>query len=227
MPATCDIPGRDDLRVVVTDRRDGDFHPTHVEAVVLAARRRDVADHPWTQLREDHGCIVVEVDSPGAHDGSDGDVLLTRTPGAVLGVWVGDCAPVCLVGDDWVAVVHAGWRGVRDGVLEAACRALFDRGDTVRHALIGPRIGPCCYEFGRDDLDDMVRRFGRGASGRDSHGRPALDVSYCVSAAIRDAVGVDVVVRDMDRCTGCDDRYFSHRARRESGRHVMAVWIEP
>lgn len=227
MPATIDIPGRDDVRLIVTNRHDGDFSPVHVPHPLLESRRRLVADLPWTQLREDHGIVVVAVESPGEHDGAEGDALVTDVPDAVLGVWTGDCAPVCLVGDSNVAAVHAGWRGLRDGVLEAACRSFDERGDTVRRAVIGPRIGRCCNEFGEQDLDVMVRRFGEGVRSRDRRGMPALDVSQCVTAAIALATGRDVEVHDLDICTGCDDRFFSHRTRRESGRQVMAVWIDP
>ena len=227
MPATFDIPGRDDVRLLVTDRHDGDFSPMHVHPDRLESSRRVVVDLPWTQLREDHGTNVVLVRHPGQHDGADGDALLTDVPHAVLGVWAGDCAPVCLVGDSWVGVVHAGWRGLRDGVVEAACHAFRERGDVVHHAVIGPRIGPCCYEFGENDLDVMADRFGQGIRSHDRRGMPALDVSECVSAAVAIAAGSDVAVRDLGICTGCDDRFFSHRTRGESGRHVMAVWIEP
>lgn len=227
MPAPIAVPGRDDVRVVVSHRLDGDFNLKRVPADELVRRRRQLVDLPWTQLQEEHGTDCVVVEYPGAADGDNGDVLATAVPGTVLGVWTGDCAPVCLVGDRAIVVVHAGWRGLRDGVLEAAVDAMARMGDVVRSAVIGPHIGPCCYEFGRTDLDEMKRLFGPGVESLDSHGRPALDVEACITAGLRASVGRDVTAHIDPACTGCDDSlFFSHRRRGEVERHVMAVWIE-
>jgi copper oxidase (laccase) domain-containing protein len=65
--------------------------------------------------------MVRVVTEPGEHDGAVGDAAITRCRGAVLSVWVADCAPVVLLGGDRVVgVVHAGWRGALDGVLHRA-----------------------------------------------------------------------------------------------------------
>jgi copper oxidase (laccase) domain-containing protein len=31
-------------------------------------------------------------------------------------------------------------------------------------------------------------------------------------------------VPGIDRCTACDERYFSHRARGDTGRQALIVW---
>jgi copper oxidase (laccase) domain-containing protein len=43
---------------------------------------------------------------------------------------------------------------------------------------------------------------------------------------VRSALGeVGVVLDDRSACTACEaDRFYSHRARRDTGRQVMAVW---
>ena len=60
-----------------------------------------------------------------------------------------DCVPIAIVddatGEPALAVVHAGWRGLADGVVGAAVAAL---GGTASAAMVGPAIGPCCYEVG-------------------------------------------------------------------------------
>ena len=130
-------------------------------------------------------------------------------------------------GDRAVVALHAGWRGLRDGVLPAAVEAMGRMGDVVRSVVVGPRIGPCCYEFGRSDLDDMKRLFGPGVESLDAHGRPSLDVGACITNGLRASLGRDVMTHIDPSCTGCDDSlFFSHRRRGEVERHVMAVWIE-
>lgn len=213
-------------------RDDGDFHRVDVPADVLEARRRSFVDLPWTMLDEHHGVEVREVHRPGDHDGAPGDVLVTGVPDAVLGCWVGDCAPVVLVGRHArVAVAHAGWRGLASGVLEVALAALDE---PLQRVVLGPTIGPCCYEFGVGELDRVaegLRLPVDAISGRTDDGRLALDVPTAVARALARSTARSVersgapLVR-LGACTGCTYPGFSHRVRNDPERHVVAVWQE-
>ena len=175
-------------------------------------------------LTEEHGSEVRVVSIAGEHCGRDGDAIVTSAASTPIGVWVGDCAPIGLVGDRSIAVVHAGWRGLEEGVVESAVDAMVSTGDALRGAIIGPHIRPCCYEFGPDDLDRLARRFGSAVRGVTSESRPAFDVNTAIRIVL-DRLGVASVV-DVGSCTGCRaDAFFSHRVRRESQRHVFGAWI--
>lgn len=201
---------------------DGDFHIDGPRAALLH-RRAAFAPGRWSQLDEVHGTDVVVVDSPGAYDFAVGDAMVTSCRGAVLSVWVGDCAPVVLVADGGaIGAAHAGWRGARDGVLQRAVDALRAEpagvGDV--RAFLGPCIHPCCYEFGGDDLDSLVARFGERIRSRTSWGTGALDMRRLVAAALEE---VGVSLTDLSSCTGCDaSQWFSHR-RGQRQRQVMTV----
>ncbi len=200
---------------------DGDFHLDTVPPLVLAHRRQAFMAGTWTQLDEVHGSDVVVVDAPGEHDGAIGDAAVTRRLGTVLSVWVGDCAPVVLVGDGddgqgVVGVAHAGWKGALDGVLQRAVEAMH----AARiDAVLGPCIHGCCNEFGPDLLEQFVRRFGPQVASTTTWGTPSLHLPAVVAAAL-DEVGV--AVRDESVCTRCSTSWFSHR-RGDVGRHVMCV----
>lgn len=219
---TIALAGGSELRVKTSTRVDGDFHRLEVPYSELESRRRSFVDLPWTQLDEHHGVTVVRVDAPGAADGEPGDVAITDLEGAVLGCWVGDCAPVVLVGATReFAVVHAGWRGLASGVIQTAIRAFRE---PVALALLGPAIGPCCYEFGALELAAVAAGVGDGfgqVAGRTRDGQLALDVPAAVASACRiEGVPVDVI----GGCTGCSHRGYSHRVRRDTQRHVVAAW---
>ncbi|HSJ92284.1 MAG TPA: polyphenol oxidase family protein [Ilumatobacter sp.] len=190
----------------------------------LDARRRSLVDLPWSMLDEHHGVIARHVTRPGEHDGATGDILVTDLGGAVLGCWVADCAPVVLVGSGRrIAAVHAGWRGLAAGVLDAAVAALDE---PVERVVLGPVIGPCCYEFGADDLRSVaagVRVDDERLVGRTSAGSLALDVPAAV-AAFSERVGA--ASTRLGTCTGCSFPGFSHRVRRDTRRHVVAAWQE-
>jgi YfiH family protein len=205
-----------------SERADGDFHLER-SAEALAVTRRQFVDLPWTQLDEVHGASVLVVDRPGAFDGVIGDALVTELDDTVLGIWVGDCAPVALVSDTGVVgAVHAGWKGIERGVLQATVATMRRLGCVDIEAVVGPCIHPCCYEFGAADLHRLADLLGGKVVARTSEGAPALDVVAAVRAALGE---VGVVLDDRSACTGCEaDRFYSHRARRDTGRQVMAVW---
>jgi polyphenol oxidase len=198
---------------------DGDFH-LDGDAVALAHRQQSFAPGPWTHLDEVHGTAVRIVTRPGEWDRCEGDASVTRVPGAVLSVWVGDCAPVVLVGEDddggVIAAAHAGWRGALDGVLSATVTAM---GARDVHAVLGPCIGPCCYEFGDDLLERFVGRFGPSVRATTTWGTPSLSMPEVVRRALGE---FDVPVERVGGCTRCDSRWFSHR-RGDSGRHVVTA----
>ena len=200
---------------------DGDFH-IEGEAVALRHRRRAFSPGLWTQLDEVHGTQVRVVTVPGEYDGAIGDAAITRCRGAVLSVWVGDCAPVLLAGvgtegSGVIGAVHAGWRGALDGVLQSTVDAA-----SAAHlqAVLGPCIHGCCNEFGADLLAEFESRFGPSVVARTTWGTPSLHLPAVVAATLAE-VGVPMV--DVGECTRCHpERWFSHR-RGQLQRQVCTV----
>jgi hypothetical protein len=190
-------------RIVVTERTDGD---------VLG---------PWTTARQVHGSRVVVVDA-STTDVGEADGLVTADPGVAVAVRTADCAPVLLIGDEAVGAIHAGWRGLLAGVVESGVAAMRGLGATSMTAVLGPAIGPECYEFSPTDLDAVAAVYGDGVRGVTSAGAPALDVLAGVRVALERA-GVSEIT-DLGGCTACDpDRWYSHRARGEAERMTSAV----
>lgn len=212
------------VRVRCSRRSDGDFHPHHSPLGQLRRRQRAFVDAPWTMLDQSHGATAVEVEQPGSHDGSPGDVMATGSSGAVLGCWAADCAPIVVVGaGSRMAVAHAGWRGIVAGVLDAAV-ASCDA--PVLAVALGPVIGPCCYEFADSDIELVADRLGlppTAIRGRSVRGVGSLDVP-AVIGWFAERLGVPLV--RIGGCTGCEFPGFSYRVRQDPGRHVVAVWQE-
>src|SRR4051794_15643564 len=124
-------------------------------------RRRAVVDRPWSWVRQVHGVHVVLVDEPGGGAGEKGDALVTSAPGTALAILTADCAPVAMCGDNGsIAAVHAGWRGLVGGVIEAAAEALRASGADGVVAALGPCIHAECYQFSPADLDAVAARLG-------------------------------------------------------------------
>ena len=231
------------MSVVVSTRDDGDFNLEANPHPIVLQRCRGLIDRPWTLLSERHGVQAVEIAEPGAGFGAVGDIVTTALTETVVGVWVGDCAPVALWSDAGrIAAVHAGWRGLVAGVLDRAVETLAGPagpgrvesgrvesgpargGDGDLYAFVGPTIGPCCYEFGETDLAQVAAAVGathEQIARVETDGALSLDVVAAVRAAL-ERRGVSVSADG--RCTGCDLDLYSHRRRSESGRHVLGVW---
>jgi polyphenol oxidase len=185
--------------------------------------------------RQVHGADVVVVDSPAVPGvceiwdlGLGGlapraDALVAGGDRFCLAVFTADCAPVALSSPEGVhAALHVGWRGLLQGVVEHALEAMKALGANSVSAGIGPCIHPCCYAFGRSDLEALAARYGQVVGGRTRHGETALDLPGAVVNALV-LGGADVVV-NVDRCTACGHDYFSHRANGDRERQALLVW---
>lgn len=211
-------------RARFTTAADGDLAVVR-PGPALDARRLALSPRPWSWLHQVHGAGVVAVTRPGERAGADADAAVTAASDTLLAVHTADCAPIALVADEGVvAAVHAGWRGLAAGVVDAALDRMRALGAGTTRAVLGPCIHAPCYEFGADDLDTVVARCGDAARGVTATGRPALDLPAAVRAAL-DRAGVRLVGGDAP-CTACDPRFFSHRARGDTGRQALLVWIE-
>lgn len=137
---------------------------------------------------------------PGVRE-EPGDGLWSDEPGQPMLALAADCLPIAVATTDGpprLAVLHAGWRGLAEGVVEAGVRAL---GAAPTAAVVGPAVGPCCYEVGAE----VSARFDPDLT-RDG----VLDLWSAAERALRRA-GVEAVER-VDLCTRCNpELFFSHR----------------
>ena len=135
------------------------------QAEIVAINRARVADamglgvDALVSVHQVHSPDVVTVTAPFA-DRPRADAMVTATPGLALAVLTADCQPV-LFADAKAGVIgaaHAGWKGARDGVMEAtldAMEALGARRGQVT-AVIGPCISQTAYEVGQEFFESFT-----------------------------------------------------------------------
>lgn len=171
-------------------------------------------DAPVVTPVQVHGARVARVAGPASP--GEADAVVTTERGLALGVVTADCTPVLLrvPGRAAVGAVHAGWRGAAAGVVEAGVAALCAAAGTTPHAVeaaIGPTIGPCCYQVGREVRDAFAARTGETtASAWAPDGeRLRLDLREAVRRLLA-AAGV-VRVGLVGPCTGCSPELHSYR----------------
>jgi YfiH family protein len=168
-----------------------------------------------TMAWQEHGRVVREVTAepaggrflePGAEPFPRSDGLATSLRGRPMMLLAADCIPVAIASADGerLAVLHAGWRGLEAGIVEAGVQAVG--GEAV--AAVGPGAGPCCYEVGADVAERLQARFGADVV---REGR--ADLWLCARRALEAAGASTVAV--AGECTICNPgRYFSHRRDR-------------
>ncbi|ANW23863.1 multi-copper polyphenol oxidoreductase [Vibrio coralliilyticus] len=176
-------------------------------------------------LNQTHSTRVLEADKP-MQNVLDADGLFTQKAGVVCSAMTADCLPVLLTNTagTQVAAVHAGWRGLADGIVENAV-AKFD-GQVM--AWIGPAIGASAFEVGQDVLDAFVSFDSEAKKAfvpREKPGKWLADMNTLVTQRLN-KVGVnDVYYSEL--CTYLDPvRFFSYRRDGATGRQATFIWLE-
>ncbi len=159
------------------------------------------------------------------------DGFVTNVPGVTLAVKIADCLPILLedAAAGVIGAVHAGWRGSAKGIALRALEkmeALGAKRERI-HAVIGPRIGPCCFEV-KDDfvceylscLGDFGKQFLHTRGEKIFCDLPALNRELLLSGGV-----FPDHFEDSGLCTCCDPQtFFSHRAT-GGKRGTMAAMI--
>ena len=169
-----------------------------------------------------HGAAVARVEGGATPrlDVAEADALVSGVPGAAIAVVTADCVPVLACSEDGAAVaaIHAGWRGLAQGVVEAGIEALAELAGPGRRlaAVVGPRIGVCCYEVDEPVLSALEARYAAelpDATRPGAAGHAWLDLGGLVAAALaRAGVAAETLGVMDDCCTRCDaDRFHSYR----------------
>lgn len=176
-------------------------------------------------LQQVHGTSVMVADGTARHAAPCADACVVRDLEPVAVVLTADCLPLLLAGPDGVAAVHAGWRGLADGVIESAVSALGSAPDRI-HAWLGPAIGQRAFEVGPEVRASFVDADPAAAGcfipGRDDRWHADL---YALARLRLAALGVHSI-SGGGWCT-CEDAAQFHSYRRDgarSGRMATLVW---
>lgn len=212
-------PGSSDMAQAVTVNR------------ARVAEALGLAPEALVSLNQTHSADVASLTAPPATRIS-ADAMVTATPGIGLGILTADCQPV-LFADARARVIgaaHAGWRGTRDGVLEATVAAMETLGaqrSDIR-AVIGPTISQAAYEVGPEfyetftDDDPSAARFFVNGQGD----RMLFDLPGYALGRLR-ALGVDA--EWTRHCTYREpERFYSyrrttHRKEADYGRLISVI----
>lgn len=202
--------------------------PAHVaENRALLRQQLQLPEEPlW--LTQVHGCTVAACGADGALPGTTADATFSNRSGKVCAVMTADCLPLLLCNRSGteVAAIHAGWRGLAAGVIEAAIDRFSEPGEQLL-AWLGPAIGPEQFEVG-DEVREQFLTIDRQNRAAFYAGRPGhwLADIYQLARNRLEQRGVSFIAGG-DYCTVSDsERFFSYRRDGVTGRMASLIWIE-
>lgn len=183
------------------------------------------------QVHGNRVAVVTAADAGRVCPATDG--LATAAPGLALLLRFADCQPILLYDPDHHALglVHAGWRGIAQGIARRAVETMQEAFGTRPRRLLaglGPAIGPCCYTVSHEVASAMGYALPDWTRVMQSEGDEWRFDLPAANAQQLAAVGVRAV-EQAHLCTAChNDVFFSHRGDRgRTGRFAVVAYLQP
>lgn len=163
-------------------------------------------------VQQIHSAKIIQIpdgDDPSNLGEGDGLMSLSQNP-PLMAIKTADCLPVALVGNGGAALVHAGWRGLAQGILDRPELAEID----PIEAWIGPSICEKCYEVG----EEFTTNFPNSDSLIRAQGKLYLSMKNEAQSALYGRFPKLKVLVSRD-CTRCHSAYHSYRRNKTSARN--------
>ncbi|ABZ77794.1 protein of unknown function DUF152 [Shewanella halifaxensis HAW-EB4] len=179
-------------------------------------------------LEQIHSIDVVEADNTQVHHA---DASYSNNADQVCVVMTADCLPVLLCDENGteVAAVHAGWRGLCDGIIEVAVKK-FNHPPHELVAYLGPAIGPTAFEVGAEvkvlfeTKHPQTSQFFTCHINSQGEQKYMADIQGLASFRLS-LLGVERIFKDQ-RCTVSDVKsFFSYRRDGITGRMASFIWL--
>lgn len=173
-----------------------------------------------------HSANVVEVCKKDAGRViCDTDALITKAEHLALAVFTADCPSIFIYDpeNNAIGLVHAGWRGAKDEILQKTLmlmRKMFGTEPKDLFYAFGPAIRACCYEIG----PDVAAYFAQGVAIRNN--KRYLDLALVNQNQLLGLGVKKSQIEDSAICTVCSNaRYFSYRKERDVAGRMMSVMV--
>ncbi|MDU3335438.1 peptidoglycan editing factor PgeF [Paraclostridium bifermentans] len=184
-----------------------------------------------TNNKQTHSDIVNIIKKENIGEIKEGDALVTNLKKTPLLVFVADCVPVAIVDPkkEAVALCHAGWRGTYSKITQKSIEnmeKLYGTNPEDLVCVLGPSIGPCCYEVSKD----LIEKFNTIITNRDEkfyiikESKYYLDL-WKVNELILTSCGVKKEnIVNLNICTSCNsDKFHSYRKHNQTTKRLGMI----
>ena len=180
-------------------------------------------------LNQVHGINVV--DAAQTDCAPDADASYSTRKNVVCVTMTADCLPilVCDNAGTLVASIHAGWRSLCDGVIEATIAKLPAETKNLM-AWLGPAIGSNAFEVGAEVRAQFMAKDAKAEAAFKPHSDKWLCDIYQIATQRLNNLGVSQIYgggQDKGWCTFTDkEKFFSFRRDGVTGRMATLIWLE-
>ena len=191
------------------------------------------AEPKW--INQTHSNIAVLAKTISDKKVITADASYTQENNTVCAVLTADCMPILVTNQAGteIAAIHAGWKGLADGIIESALSALKS---SLKELLIwiGPSISQAHYEVGKDFYDAFISHHTEQEIAHAFHRKPTSDTLKWLAdvplLATQRLTKLGVLSKNIYLSHECTykhaDRYFSYRRDGITGRIASLIWIE-
>ncbi len=174
-----------------------------------------------------HSTEVKFVTEPGIYEKTD--ALITNRPNLYLAIQAADCFPVFIYypRQQLIAAIHAGWRGVLNGIIEMTITHMRDQFNVEPDNLltaIGPGLQKECFEVQKDVFSLFD---GKYLTETQNKNKQLLDFQSFIIDQLKDSGVIDVNIFHSGICTKCreTDYYSYRRDQHKSGRMIGIIGV--
>jgi len=198
-------------------------HPQHVAANRQLLSGYMPSEPVW--LNQMHGVRVIDAALSSCLESADASFATRKQ--VVCVTMTADCLPVllCDQAGTAVAAIHAGWRSLCDGVIEATVNAMPVQADQLM-AWLGPAIGPEAFEVGGEVRAQFIAQDAQAELAFKAKGDKWLGDLYAIARQRLQTLGVTQIYGG-GRCTFSEpETFFSFRRDGDTGRMGCFIWLE-
>lgn len=181
-----------------------------------------------TRNSQIHSSIVNRIDEENIGQRIDGDALITNVAKVPLLILTADCVPVVIIDpkNKAIGVAHAGWRGTYEKICKNTIEEMIKNYNSNAEDLIcviGPSIGPCCYEVSKDLVEkfnaNLVNYAGKFHTVKE--GKYYLDLWKINELTLKDCNVKDENIINLQICTNCNhDKFYSYRKHNKTPKRI-------
>ena len=181
-----------------------------------------------TRNSQIHSSIVNKIDEKNIGQRIDGDALISNVKEVPLLILTADCVPVVIIDpkNKAVGVAHAGWRGTYDKICKNTIDEMIKNYKSNPEDLIcviGPSIGPCCYEVSKDLVEKFNTNLANHAGEFDiiKDDKYFLDLWKINELTLKDCNVKDENIINLQICTNCNnDKFYSYRKHNKTPKRI-------
>ncbi|RMD46628.1 MAG: peptidoglycan editing factor PgeF [Aquificota bacterium] len=203
------------LNIVYTEKEDGNMRDIYSREKII---KRFGFNNIFVPVQK-HTNVVVSIEEVS---NKNADGIYTGKKNQPIGVLTADCMPVVLSDGEIVSVIHAGWRGLFNGILENGVKYLINKEKAF--AFIGPSARDCCYQVG-DDFVEEAKKY--GISINKKYFKFDDGIKFSMQEVAKDRLktaGINHII-DISLCTICKENFFSYRKGDFENRLLTFAWL--